>query len=278
MSETYVIGEIGINHNGSLDVAEKLIDLAKLAGFNAVKFQKRSPSICVPDSQKNKIKDTPWGRMSYLEYKHKLEFNRVGYDEINFMCKTKGIEWSASPWDIDSAEFLLKYNLPWLKIASASITNLPLLEYCSNNYKKIIMSTGMSTEKEIEIAYDTLSANNNEVIVMHCNSEYPTPPENVNLSYIKTLEKKFPLSRVGYSGHEYGLTTTICAVALGAKYIERHITLDKTMWGSDQMVSIEPHGMFKLVRGIREIEMATGGNKKIFTKKEQDKRKSLSVS
>ena len=277
MKKTYVIGEIGINHNGCLDNVEKLIDIAKLAGFDAVKFQKRNPNICVPESQKSKMKDTPWGRMTYLQYKYKLEFNKTGYDEINFICKSKNIDWSASPWDIDSAEFLLKYNLPWIKIASASITNLPLLEYCSQNYSKIIMSTGMSTEEEVEVAYNTLSKNNNEIVVLHCNSEYPTPPENVNLNYVQTLKSKFPASDIGYSGHEYGLTTTICAAALGAKYIERHITLDKTMWGSDQMVSVEPHGMFKLIRGIREIEMATGTRNKIFTKKEQEKRDTLSV-
>jgi len=275
---TYIIGEIGINHNGCLKNAEKLIDIAKLAGFDAVKFQKRNPNACVPESQKSKMKDTPWGRMTYLQYKHKLELNRASYDEINVICKSKSIDWSASPWDIDSAKFLVKYNLPWIKIASASITNLPLLEYCSQNYSKILMSTGMSTEKEVEKAYKILSKNNNEIVVLHCNSEYPTPPENVNLNYIKTLQSKFPSSVIGYSGHEYGLTTTICAAALGAKYIERHITLDKTMWGSDQMVSIEPHGMFKLIRGIREIEMATGTKVKKFTKKEKEKRETLSAT
>lgn len=275
---TYIIGEIGINHNGCLKNAEKLIDIAKLAGFDAVKFQKRNPNICVPEGQKSKIKDTPWGSMTYLQYKHKLEFNRINYDQINLLCQSKNIDWSASPWDIDSAEFLLKYNLPWVKIASASITNLPLLEYCSQNYSKILMSTGMSSEEEVDTAYKILSKNNNKIVVLHCNSEYPTPPENVNLNYIKTLQSKFPLSDIGYSGHEYGLSTTICAVALGAKYIERHITIDKTMWGSDQMVSIEPHGMFKLVRGIREIEMATGTKVKKFTKKEKEKRETLSTT
>ena len=267
MNKTYVIGEIGINHNGDLNIAEKLIDIASAAGFNAVKFQKRVPRICVPESQKNKIKDTPWGKMTYLQYKHKIEFEKEEYDRINDICNSKKIEWSASPWDIESARFLLEYHLPWIKIASASITDIPLLEYCSNTYHKIIMSTGMSTEEEIDRAYNILSKYNNEVIVLHCNSEYPTPPENVNLNYIHRLKEKYPKSKIGYSGHEYGLTTTICAAALGAEYIERHITLDKTMWGSDQMVSIEPHGMFKLVRGIREIELATGTRNKIFTNK-----------
>jgi len=273
---TYIIGEIGINHNGCLRNTEKLIKTAALAGFDAVKFQKRNPDKCVPEHQKGKIKDTPWGSMTYLQYKRKIEFNKKEYDIINEICKQNNINWSASPWDIDSAVFLSQYNLPWLKIASASITNLPLLEYCASTYSNIIMSTGMSTEKEIDQAYKTLSRKNNIVTVLHCNSEYPTPPEDVNLNYLKRLKQKFPNSKIGYSGHEYGLTTTICAVALGAEYIERHITLDKTMWGSDQMVSIEPHGMFKLVRGIKEIEMATGSVVKKFTNKEKQKRETLS--
>ena len=278
MKKTYVIGEIGINHNGCLDNVEKLVKTASLAGFNAVKFQKRNPEICVPKEQRSKIKQTPWGEMSYLEYKHRIEFNKNDYDEIDKICKSNNIEWSASPWDIDSAAFLDQYNLPWIKIASASLTNIPLLEYCSSTNKTIIMSTGMSTEEEIDKAYKILSRRNNQVIVLHCNSEYPTPPENVNLNYINRLKEKFPHSKIGYSGHEYGLTTSICAVALGAEYIERHITLDKTMWGSDQMVSIEPHGMFKLVRGIREIEMATGNTIKKFTNEEKEKRKTLSTT
>lgn len=278
MKNTYVIGEIGINHNGCLENVEKLVKTAALAGFNAVKFQKRNPEICVPKKQRNKIKQTPWGEMSYLEYKRKIEFNKNDYDEIDKICRSNNIEWSASPWDIDSAAFLTQYELPWIKIASASLTNIPLLEYCSSLYKNIIMSTGMSTEEEIDKAYEILSKKNNNIIVLHCNSEYPTPPENVNLNYITRLKQKFPNSKIGYSGHEYGLTTSICAVALGAEYIERHITLDKTMWGSDQMVSIEPHGMFKLVRGIREIEMATGNMVKKFTNEEKEKRETLSTT
>jgi N-acetylneuraminate synthase len=275
---SYIIGEIGINHNGCLDNAEKLIKTAALAGFNAVKFQKRNPSICVPEKQKSNLKDTPWGRITYLQYKHKVEFNKRDYDKIDQICRSNDIEWSASPWDIDSAKFLTHYNLPWIKIASASLTNTPLLEYCAETYSNIIMSTGMSTEKEVDQAFNILSKKNSEVIVLHCNSEYPTPPENVNLNYIQRLKEKFPKNKIGYSGHEYGLTTTMCAVALGAEYIERHITLDKTMWGTDQMVSIEPHGMFKLVRGIREIEMATGDKVKKFTKKEKEKRQTLSTT
>ncbi len=258
-----------------MSTAKSLIDISKAAGFDCVKFQKRNPNKCVPEAQKHKIKDTPWGRITYLDYKYKIEFEKKEYDEIDSYCKEKNIEWSASPWDIDSAEFLIQYNLPFIKIASASITDIKLLEFCSKNFNKIIMSTGMSTEKEVNEAYEILSKNCNNIIVMHCNSEYPTPPQNVNLNYILKLKSSYPNSIIGYSGHEYGLTTTICSVAMGAKYIERHITLDKTMWGSDQMASIEPHGMFKLIRGIREIEMALGSNKKVFTEIEKNKRSTL---
>jgi N-acetylneuraminate synthase len=277
MKKTYVIGEIGINHNGCIENVKKLIKTAALAGFDAVKFQKRNPEICVPQKQKNKVKSTPWGEMTYLQYKRKIEFNKKEYNEIDKTCKENSIEWSASPWDVDSAAFLTQYKLPWIKIASASITNIPLLQYCSSMYSNIIMSTGMSTEEEVDKAYSILKKQGNTVTVLHCNSEYPTPPENVNLNYIQRLKEKFPNSSVGYSGHEYGLTTSICAVAMGAEYIERHITLDKTMWGSDQLVSIEPHGMFKLVRGIREIEMAIGTKIKKFTKEEKEKRQTLSI-
>lgn len=277
MKKTYVIGEIGINHNGCIENVKKLIKTAALAGFDAVKFQKRNPEICVPQKQKNKVKSTPWGEMTYLQYKRKIEFSKKEYNEIDKTCKENSIEWSASPWDVDSAAFLTQYKLPWIKIASASITNIPLLQYCSSMYSNIIMSTGMSTEEEVDKAYSILRKQGNTVTVLHCNSEYPTPPENVNLNYIQRLKEKFPNSSVGYSGHEYGLTTSICAVAMGAEYIERHITLDKTMWGSDQLVSIEPHGMFKLVRGIREIEMAIGTKIKKFTKEEKEKRQTLSI-
>ncbi|NDG52908.1 MAG: N-acetylneuraminate synthase [Flavobacteriia bacterium] len=278
MDQTYTISEIGINHNGDLKIAKNLIDISKSAGFDCVKFQKRNPNICVPESQKYKLKDTPWGKITYLQYKYKIEFEREEYDEIDYYCKQKQIQWSASPWDIDSAKFLKKYNLPFIKIASASLTDHKLLKYCSLNFNKIIMSTGMSTEEEVDMAYNILSRNCKDIVIMHCNSEYPTPPQNVNLNYIKKLQLKYPNNKIGYSGHEYGLTTTICSVAMGAKYIERHVTLDKTMWGSDHLVSIEPHGMFKLIRGIREIEMSLGSLKKIFTAEEKNKRSTLSKS
>jgi len=273
---TYLISEIGINHNGSLDVAKQLIDISAIAGFSAVKFQKRNPDVCVPEHQKSVEKDTPWGNMTYLEYKYKVEFGKDEYDEIDRYCKKKGIDWSASPWDEDSIDFLSDYKLPWVKIASASITEEDVLRKCAKIFPKIIMSTGMSTEEEIDRAVSVLeSANCESICILHCNSSYPAPVEDLNLNYMRELKKKYPKHQIGYSGHEYGLTSSIASVALGAEVVERHVTLDKSMWGSDQLCSVEPHGMFKLARGIKELELALGDGVKVVTEDEKKKRKTL---
>lgn len=273
---TYLISEIGINHNGSLDVAKQLIDISAIAGFSAVKFQKRNPDVCVPEHQKSVEKDTPWGNMTYLEYKYKVEFGKDEYDEIDRYCKKKGIDWSASPWDEDSIDFLSDYKLPWVKIASASITEEDVLRKCAKIFPKIIMSTGMSTEEEIDRAVSVLeSANCESICILHCNSSYPAPVEDLNLNYMRELKKKYPKHQIGYSGHEYGLTSSIASVALGAEVVERHVTLDKSMWGSDQLCSVEPHGMFKLARGIKELELALGDGIKVVTEDEKKKRKTL---
>ena len=285
---TYIIAEIGINHNGDLNIAKQLIDIAKVAGCNAVKFQKRNPDVCVPEHQKSVMRDTPWGKMTYLEYKYKVEFGKKEYDEIDRYCKEKNISWSASPWDLDSLEFLNQYDLPFIKIPSALITNEDLLFATKRTGKKVIISTGMSTYKEIERAVTILKLpgdtaetlrpwNFDEVkegktacdfAVLHCNSTYPAPVDELNLNCIKTLKEKY-WCEVGYSGHEYGLTTTIAAVCLGATILERHITLDRSMWGTDQMCSVEPQGLIKLVKGVRELEQAMGDGKKIVTEGEQ---------
>ena len=274
--KTYLISEIGINHNGSMDIAKKLIDISALAGFNAVKFQKRNPDVCVPEHQKNIENDTPWVTMTYLVYKYKVEFEKEEYDEIDAYCKSRGIDWSASPWDEDSIDFLSDYKLPWVKIASASITEEDVLRKCAKIFPKIIMSTGMSTEEEIDRAVSVLeSANCESICILHCNSSYPAPAEDLNLNYIRELKKKYPKHQIGYSGHEYGLTSSIASVALGAEVVERHVTLDKSMWGSDQLCSVEPHGMFKLARGIKELELALGDGIKVVTEDEKKKRKTL---
>ena len=272
MKKTYIIAEIGINHNGDLNNALKLIDLAKVAGCDAVKFQKRNPDVCVPEHQKSVIRETPWGKMTYLDYKHRMEFGKKEYDEIDRYCKEKGIEWSSSPWDLDSLEFLMQYNVPWIKIPSAMITNEALMRSSAATGKKIIFSTGMSTYEEIDNAVKFL--NGSEIVMLHCNSSYPAALEDLNLLCIKTLKDRYNCE-VGYSGHEFRLGTTVSAVYLGATYIERHITLDRTMWGSDHMASVEPQGLIKMVRGIRELELALGDGIKRVTESELPIRKKL---
>ena len=257
MKKTYIIAEIGINHNGDLNIAKRLIDIAALSGCDAVKFQKRNPDVCVPEHQKNVMRDTPWGTMTYLEYKYKVEFEKIEYDKIDSYCKEKGIAWSASPWDLDSLDFLNQYNLPFIKLPSAMLTNYPLIEACAKSGKKVILSTGMSTEEEIDIAIKTIRKHTDNFAILHCNSTYPAPLNELSLSTISTLKNKYNCE-VGYSGHEFRIGTTVASVYLGATIIERHITLDRTMWGTDHLSSVEPQGLIKLVKGIRELEEAFG--------------------
>tara|TARA_R110000824_G_scaffold75835_12_gene192301 strand:- start:1221 stop:2048 length:828 start_codon:yes stop_codon:yes gene_type:complete len=271
MNRTKVIAEIGINHNGSLDVAKRLIEASILSGCNYAKFQKRTPDICVPESQKNKLRETPWGELRYIDYKKKIEFEKEEYDELFDYVKEKPIEIFASVWDKPSVDFMSQYtNI--MKIGSALINDLELCKYARDNCDSLIISTGMSTEKEIEKCVEAC----NPDVIMHTNSTYPSPIEELNLSYIKWLQEKWKDKEIGYSGHEYGLVTTFAAVALGCTWIERHITLNRTMWGSDQMASVEPQGMIKLVKGIRDIEISMGniGPRKVIDS-EKAKRKSL---
>ena len=259
--KTYIIAEIGINHNGDIDIAKKLIDIAAVAGCDAVKFQKRNPDVCVPEHQKNVMRDTPWGEMTYLEYKYKVEFGKEEYDEIDSYCKAQGIRWSASPWDRDSLEFLSQYDIPFIKIPSAMLTNYTLINAASLTGKDVILSVGMSTIEEIDAAVNILKHNTQftdyNYSLLHCNSTYPAKLEDLNLSRIRTLKHLYACD-VGYSGHEFRLGTSVAAVYLGATIIERHITLDRSMWGTDQLSSVEPQGLFKLVSGIRELETAYG--------------------
>ena len=264
-----IISEIGINHNGSMEKCKQLIMLSKVAGADYVKIQKRNPDICVPEHQKTVMRDTPWGRMSYLDYKYKVEFDQNAYDEINIYCKERNIYWSASPWDLDSLDFLNQYDIPFIKIPSALITNLELLKATAETGKKIIISTGMSTIEDVDNAVNAIKSKNSDVdfALLHCNSSYPAPNKDLNLRCIQTLKEKYNCE-VGYSGHEFGLTTTIASICLGATIIERHITLDRTMWGTDQMCSVEPQGLIKLVRGVRELNSALGDGIKIVTETE----------
>tara|TARA_A100001011_G_C14321075_1_gene850661 strand:+ start:9088 stop:9918 length:831 start_codon:yes stop_codon:yes gene_type:complete len=271
---TYIIAEIGINHNGSLEIAKKLIDIAAVAGCNAVKFQKRNPDVCVPDHQKDIPRDTPWGTMSYIDYKHRMEFGKEEYDEIDEYCKSKDIEWSASPWDMDSLDFLLQYDIPFLKIPSAMITNEELMRESARSGKEVIFSTGMSTLEETDQAVEWMREEEADFSLLHCNSTYPAPLEDLNLRCIETLRERYNCE-VGYSGHEFRLGTTVASVYLGATIIERHITLDRTMWGSDHLASVEPQGLIKLVKGIRELEIALGDGHKRVTDGELPVRKKL---
>lgn len=281
MKRTYIIGEIGINHQGDLSIAKRLIDIAAAAGCDAVKFQKRNPDVAVPEAQKSKPRRWQGVDMTYLEYKYKVEFGKEEYDEIDRYCKQQGIDWSASPWDTDSVEFLTQYNIPFIKLPSASLTNDKLLVACVEKFPKVIFSTGMSTEEEIDHAVDTLRTaqakykKKHPIGILHCNSTYPAPVNELNLSAIKTLKEKYPDFIVGYSGHEMLLGTTVASVLLGAEIIERHITLDRNMEGSDHSASVTPHGLFKMISGIRELEQAYGDGKIVVTESEKPIRKKL---
>ncbi len=255
----YIIAEIGINHNGDLDIAKKLIDAAALAGCDAVKFQKRTPEVCVPAEQRDVMRETPWGLMSYLEYRHRVEFGRDEYTEIDRYCKEKNIAWFASCWDKPSVDFLEQFAPVCYKIASASLTDDRLLQHINATGRPIILSTGMSTMREIRHAVSLLSQD--RLLVAHSTSSYPCKPEELNLRVIHTLRREFDCP-IGYSGHEVGLQTTYAAVVLGACFVERHITLDRAMWGSDQAASVEPWGFMRLVRDIRVIEQALGDGAK----------------
>lgn len=269
--KTKIIAEIGINHNGDVLNAKKLIDVAVIAGCDYVKFQKRSPDLCVPDHQKDKRKLTPWGEMSYLEYKHKIEFNYDQYNEIFDYCHDKKIHCFASVWDKDSVDFMYKF-ADIAKIPSALITDLDLCRYARERNARLMVSTGMSTEEEIKRCVEACSPD----VIFHTNSTYPSPVSELNLSYLHWLQRKYNKATIGYSGHEYGLVPTFAAVVMGAKYIERHITLDRTLWGSDQMASVEPAGLIKMVKAIRDIESSIGeGGPRQLLEGEKLKRESL---
>jgi N-acetylneuraminate synthase len=267
----YIIAEIGINHNGDVDIAKKLIDAAKHGGANAVKFQKRTPELCVPEHQRNQMRETPWGYITYLDYRYKIEFGQVEYAEIDQHCKEVGITWLASSWDIPSMEFIEAFNPPCHKVPSALLTDHELLRELKSTGKPIILSTGMSTLEEIKEAVKITGLDN--LVICHTTSSYPCPPEELNLHMIQTLREMYPCP-IGYSGHEVGLVPSAVAVALGACLVERHITLDRAMWGSDQSASVEPWGVEQLVKYIRVTEKSLGdGVKRVYGSEESSKSK-----
>jgi len=259
----YIIAEIGINHNGSLDNAKKMIEAAAAAGCSAVKFQKRTPELCVPKDQWNIERDTPWGRMTYIDYRHKVEFTKEDYAEIDLFCRVQGIDWFASCWDEEAVDFIEQFNPPLYKMASASLTDHALIEKTKATGKPVMISTGMSTMQEITDGVNFIGLKN--LLIAHSTSAYPCDPKELNLLMINTLQGMYPHTPIGYSGHETGLATTLAAIVLGATFVERHFTLDRAWWGSDQAASVEPQGMTRLVKDIRDIEIALGdGVKKVY--------------
>jgi N-acetylneuraminate synthase len=259
----FIIAEIGINHNGDIDIAKKLITLAAGSGCDAVKFQKRNPEICVPLSQRNLIRETPWGNITYFDYRKKMEFGIEEYTEIDRFCKEVNISWFASAWDIDSVDFIQKFNIPCFKVPSAKLTDDDLLRYTRKQGRPIILSTGMSSLEQLDHAIDILGKK--DLILLHCCSAYPADYSYLNLRLIPYLKERYCVP-VGYSGHETGLPSTIAAVALGACVVERHITLDRAMWGSDHAASLGPSGVYKIISEIRLVEKSMGDiNKRILS-------------
>ena len=252
----YVIAEIGINHNGSVDLAKRLIEEAARAGCNAVKFQKRTPEKALPRDQWAIVRETPWGRMSYIDYRRRIEFKWPDYVEIDRCCSSHGIDWFASCWDEESVDFIERFDPPCHKVASASVTDLTLLRKIGATGRPIIMSTGMSTMAQVADAVQALDSD--QLLIAHSTSSYPCPIDALNLRMVETLRGLYPQCPIGYSGHETGLVPTWAAVALGATFVERHITLDRAMWGSDQAASVEITGLRRLVDAIRDLEIALG--------------------
>ncbi len=261
----FIIGEIGINHNGDLELAKKLIQVAAAAGCDAVKFQKRTPEVCVPLAQRDVMRETPWGYMSYMDYRYRVEFGAEEYREIDEECKRQGIQWCASCWDQPSVDFMEQFDVPFYKIASASLTDDALLLRSRATGKPVMLSTGMSTIEQIDHAVEVLGKD--DLVLLHAVSTYPAHYDEINLRVMGTLRDRYDVP-IGYSGHESGLASSVAAVALGARVVERHITLDRSMWGSDQAASLEPSGLTKLVRDIRLVEQSLGSPEKRVLERE----------
>ena len=261
----YIIGEIGINHNGSMDLAKSLISVAKKAGCDAVKFQKRTPEICVPLAQRSVMRETPWGYITYMQYREKVELNHAQYEEIDEFCKETEIQWFASCWDVPSVDFIEKFDVPCYKIASATLTDDGILKRVRATGKPILLSTGMSTLAEIDHAVEVLGKNN--LLLMHTVSTYPAYYEELNLRVMYTLRDRYHVP-IGYSGHETGIASSVAAVAMGACSVERHITLDRSMWGSDHAASLETSGLTRLCRDIRLVETSMGTSEKKLVERE----------
>ena len=274
LSRPYLIGEIGINHNGDLQITKKLIDAVYACSWDCAKFQKRDPDVCVPEHQKDVLRETPWGKIKYIDYKHKVKFQKTQYDYIDQYCKLKPVDWSASVWDLNSLEFLMQYELPFIKIPSAMATNETLVTETAKTGRPIIMSTGMCELNEVDEAVNNVLKHNDNLVLMHTNSSYPTPKEEINLNLIPFLKERYDCP-VGYSGHEEDLEPTVIAVALGATVVERHITLSHDMWGTDQKSSLEVMAMDMLHKRVKDVNTILGSATKTVTESEIPIRKKL---
>ena len=259
---TYIVGEIGINHNGDISLAKEMIATGARCGLDAVKFQKRTPELCVPPEQRGQMRETPWGYISYLDYRYKVEFGEEEYREIDRYCREVGITWFASVWDTPSVDFMEQFNPVCYKVPSAALTDHELLKRIKQTGRPLILSTGMSTIEQIQAAVEVIGQEN--LVITHTTSAYPCEPEDLNLMTIQTLKQLFDVP-VGYSGHEVGLVPSAVAVGLGACLVERHITMDRALWGTDQSASVEPGGVEKLVKYIRVTERSLGdGIKRVY--------------
>lgn len=263
LKKPFLIAEIGINHNGSIELAKKLILLAKKHNFDCVKFQKRDLNICIPEHQKNIYRDTPWGNISYFDYKKKIEFSILDYKKINKFCKKIRMKWFASSWDANSQKQMRIFKFKYNKIASAMVTNLHFLELVAKERKKTFISTGMCTLESVEKAVKIFKKNKCPFVLLHCVSTYPCPEDQLNLNIIKTYKKKFKCD-VGYSGHESTVSPSLVAVMLGATVLERHITLNRSMWGTDQSASLQDEGLNNLTSIINKIPFILGDGIKRF--------------
>ena len=271
----YLIAEIGINHNGDISIAKKLLDATYASEWDCAKFQKRTPDLAVPEAQKNVMRETPWGTMPYIEYKKRIEFEKEEYDLIDSYCKVKPMAWTASPWDVPSLEFLLSYDVPFIKIPSALNNDEDLIKRACASGKPIILSAGMSEQDELDTTVRRLEKySNGDFIICHTNSSYPSPNNELNLRLIDSMKKRYDCL-IGYSGHEDNLEPSVVAAVLGACVIERHVTLSHNMWGSDQKSSLEVQAMAMLrKRIISALETLGDGNKQLY-ESELKKRREL---
>lgn len=270
---TFITAEIGINHNGNMKLAKKLIDTAVIAGCDAVKFQKRTVDAVYTKEFLDSPRESPWGDTQRAQ-KEGLEFCLEEYQEIDQYCRAKGIAWYASAWDVESQVFLRQFNLKYNKVASAMLTKDPLIEEIAKEQRYTFIATGMSTYEEIDHAVEIFKKYQCPYELMHCNSTYPMPYGDANLKLIPALKERYHCN-VGYSGHEDGTLVSTCAAAMGATSIERHITLDRAMYGSDQKASIEPPELLQLVRDIRRVEEILGSGEKVLSPAEEEVKKKL---